>query len=112
MKEIIKRFEAGDEEMAEWSKAADSWRLPYWDWSTEHVPKAVGTVDLNIVTPVIRAGKVLGTLENPLHKFTNPSGKPMGDKKAMENFAIPPHDDKDHGKYPVCQFARFGCQNN
>ena len=100
MKEIIGRFEADDKEMAEWSKAADSWRLPYWDWSTEHVPKAVKTVELNIVTPIIRAEKVLGTLENPLHKFTNPSRKPMGDP-CMGEFAIPFHDDKDHGKYPV-----------
>ena len=100
MKEIIRDFEASDEVMAEWNKAADTWRLPYWDWSKEYVPKAVRTNELNIVAPVTRAEKVEGTLDNPLNKFTNPSGVPMGDS-TMGDFAIPPHEDKTHGKYPV-----------
>ncbi len=98
MKEIIRDFEASDEVMAEWNKAADTWRLPYWDWSTEHVPKAVDTDALNIVTPVTRAEEIEGKLENPLKKFTN--RVPMGDP-SMKEFAIPFHEDPKYGRYPV-----------
>lgn len=110
MKEIIGRFENVDsKELAEWSKAAASWRLPYWDWSTQKVPQAVRTADLTIVAPAFRAENVAGTPpENPLEKFSNPTGKPMGDP-SMENFKIPPHDDKQDGTYPVRSTARLEC---
>lgn len=97
MKEIIGRFEADDKEIAKWTKAADTWRLPYWDWSTEHVPEAVRTVEFSIVAPVIQPAVLIG---NPLHKFTNPSLKPMGDP-SMGDFKIRSHDDGKHGNYPV-----------
>ena len=102
MKEIIGGFEASEEATAQWSKAADTWRLPYWDWATEHVPKAVSMGEANIVTPGIRAEDVMGKLDNPLRKFTNPSLVPMG-HESMKTFAIPSHTDPRRGTYPVGQ---------
>ena len=101
MKDIVSRFQAGDDELALWRNAANTWRLPYWDWSTERVPEAVTTGEMKLIAmPVMRAGGVPGKLENPLHKFTNPSLKPMGDE-SMKEFAIPCHNDGTHGTYPV-----------
>lgn len=101
MKEIVSRFQADDNEMATWRNAADTWRLPYWDWSTEKVPEAVKTVEPRLVAmPVMRPEEVPGKFENPLHKFTNPSLKPMGDP-SMKQFRIPSHKDDPHGTYPV-----------
>ena len=101
MKEIIGDFEANDETIAKWTKAADTWRLPYWDWTTEHIPEAVKLGQLELVEmPVYRTQEVTGGLVNPLHKFTNPSLKPMGDP-SMGKFRIPPHKDDTHGTYPV-----------
>ena len=55
---------------------------------------------LNIITPEIRVEEHIGLLENPLHKFTNPSKKPMGDV-SMKPYAIDKYEDPDHGTYPV-----------
>ena len=101
MKEIVSRFQVGDDELTLWRNAANAWRLPYWNWSTERVPEAVKTNELKLIAmPVMRPEEVPGKLENPLHKFTNPSLKPMGDG-SMEDFAIPSHNDGTHGTYPV-----------
>ena len=97
MKEIIDDLSIGDEEKAEWYKAADTWRLPYWDWSTECVPEAVKMDKVNIDTPVFRTPVLV---DNPLHKFRNPTGVPMG-HSSMEVFKIPSHNDGKHGTYPV-----------
>ena len=101
MKEIPRGHEASAEEMAEWRKAADTWRLPYWDWTTERVLEAVrmGQVDL-VPMPGGQAEKVIPKLDNPLRKFTNPSLKPMGDP-SMGKFALHPHNDPNYGTYPV-----------
>ena len=101
MKEIIGRFETSEEEITKWRKAADTWRLPYWDWTTEKVPGAVRTGEVELVAmPVTQAEEVRGKLDNPLHKFTNPSLKPMG-HSSMGDFKIPSHKDPKHGTYPV-----------
>ncbi|KAL4785045.1 hypothetical protein BJX76DRAFT_367191 [Aspergillus varians] len=64
--------------------AADTWRLPYWDWAVN--PK-VPWLAAEPVLQVSLAGKV-ETLQNPLYQFRMPDGKPMeehgvGDVKAM-----------------------------
>ena len=101
MNEIIGRFDASKEVIALWRKAADTWRLPYWDWTTEHVPTAVRTVELNIVAmPMIGAEEFQGKLDNPLGKFTNPLLLPMG-HESLGRFKIPLHNDEKYGKYPV-----------
>ena len=100
MKKVIGRLRLRDDDKAKWDRAADTWRLPYWDWSTERVPKAVRIPELNIITPEIRVEEHIGILENPLHKSTNPSKKPMGDV-SMKPYAIDKHEDPDNGTYPV-----------
>ncbi|KAL5342248.1 hypothetical protein BJX70DRAFT_357265 [Aspergillus crustosus] len=64
--------------------AADTWRLPYWDWAVNpRVPWLAAEPELQI--------SLLGELEtisNPLYQFRMPNGKPMeahgvGDVKAM-----------------------------
>ena len=100
MKEIIADLPGGDEQKAKLDKAADTWRLPYWDWTTERVPKAVRIPKMNIVTPEIRVEEHIGILENPLRKFTNPVGIPMGHED-MKQRKIPCHDDPPHSRYPV-----------
>ena len=109
MKGIVSRFKVGDDERTLWRNAANAWRLPYWDWSTERVPEAVTTNELKlIVTPITEPEEVLEKLENPLHKFTNPSLKPMGDE-SMKRFAIPYHNDGTHGTYPVLTICTGQC---
>lgn len=101
MKEIVGRFEDSEEEIAKWRKAADTWRLPYWDWTTEYVPGAVKAGELKIIAmPITRAEGVSGKLENPLQRFTNPSLVPTGDD-SMDRFKIPSHKDPNYGTYPV-----------
>ncbi|KAL4861988.1 hypothetical protein BDV12DRAFT_179541 [Aspergillus spectabilis] len=64
--------------------AADTWRLPYWDWAVNpRVPWLAAEPELQV--------SLLGELEtikNPLYQFRMPNGKPMeahgvGDVKAM-----------------------------
>ncbi|KAI0850711.1 common central domain of tyrosinase-domain-containing protein [Daldinia vernicosa] len=33
MKEIIKSWDTTESQASEWNEAADTWRLPYWDWA-------------------------------------------------------------------------------
>jgi hypothetical protein len=64
--------------------AADTWRLPYWDWAVNpKVPWLAAEPELQVSL----LGK-LETLQNPLYQFRMPDGKPMeahgvGDVKAM-----------------------------
>ncbi|CEL03900.1 hypothetical protein ASPCAL05038 [Aspergillus calidoustus] len=64
--------------------AADTWRLPYWDWAVNpKVPWLAAEPELQVSL----LGK-LETLQNPLYQFRMPDGKAMeahgvGDVKAM-----------------------------
>lgn len=89
-----------------WRKAASQFRLPYWDWAKKQdytrdfaLPQIFTRDQVLIITP--EGGKEL--FDNPLVRFTNPSGKPMGDPSMGAN-AIP--DDKedvlDCQPLPVC----------
>ncbi|KAL3471608.1 hypothetical protein BJX99DRAFT_266607 [Aspergillus californicus] len=64
--------------------AADTWRLPYWDWAANpRVPWLASEPELQISLL-----DQLETIPNPLYQFRMPDGKPMeahgvGDVKAM-----------------------------
>jgi hypothetical protein len=98
-----------------WRKAASQFRLPYWDWAKKQdytrdfaLPQIFTRDQVLIITP--EGGKEL--FDNPLVRFTNPSGNPMGDKEFMGDNAIP--DDKedvlDCQPLPVCSNVTRGSQ--
>jgi tyrosinase len=81
-----------EDQQAPWKLAASQWRLPYWDWAAVQpyinnygVPELLTLQKVNIVLPKSNLQKV--PFDNPLWKFTNPSGTPMGDS-SMGDVAI------------------------
>ncbi|KAL4924110.1 tyrosinase [Aspergillus undulatus] len=80
--EIIPQYPESDRPSLR--EAADTWRLPYWDWAINpRVPWLAADAELQVSL----AGK-LETLQNPLYQFRMPNGKQMeahgvGDVKAM-----------------------------
>ena len=90
-----------------WQEAAETFRLPYWDWArTPKLPELCNLESINIVTAKYPNGK---DFPNPLLKFVNQneSGEvvPMGDQ-TMGDFKI--HDNhtgnlpvssSEHGKF-------------
>jgi hypothetical protein len=88
-----------DSEKELWKSAAQHWRLPYWDWAADQpyvkdfgVPELTTLEKVDIVLPNLGKANV----DNPLWKFTNPNGKPMGDR-SMGKYAI-----AADGDLPVC----------
>src|ERR1700722_677388 len=80
------------DEKAPWQLAASQWRLPYWDWAAPQpylndygVPQLFTLENVNIFLPDSKLQKI--PVPNPLWKFTNPSGVPMGDG-SMGDLAI------------------------
>ena len=80
------------DQKAPWQLAASQWRLPYWDWAALQpyinnygLPELLTLQQVNIVLPNSNLKKV--PVDNPLWKFTNPSGAPMGDP-SMGDLAI------------------------
>jgi tyrosinase len=76
-----------------WKLAASRWRLPYWDWATPQpyiknygIPEICTLEKINIAVPTSNGVKV--PMDNPLWKFSNPKGIPMGDP-SMGKFKIP-----------------------
>lgn len=62
---------------AEWLAAANTWRMPYWDWAAHpEVPSIVATEKVSIVQP---DGSET-TVSNPLYKFTTANIKELGGK--------------------------------
>jgi tyrosinase len=70
-----------DSEKAIWEIEASHWRLPYWDWAqnqpylqTVGIPQLFTLEWITVVMP----GRTWKGFPNPLWKFSNPGGKPMG----------------------------------
>ncbi|KAF2758743.1 tyrosinase [Pseudovirgaria hyperparasitica] len=70
MLEIIE--ERPNDSKDEWKKAANTWRLPFWDWAKNPIPKFLSYPTLNIKID----GKSVH-LENPMYKFKMPNDEPM-----------------------------------
>ncbi|KAH8660069.1 common central domain of tyrosinase-domain-containing protein [Xylariales sp. PMI_506] len=85
MKKIIKEWKLSPTAEAEWNQAADSWRLPYWDWARRQsyndefsLPYAL-TLDIVPIYPPSGETKH----PNPLWGFDNPEKGPDGKPRKM-----------------------------
>ncbi|KAK4694655.1 hypothetical protein P7C71_g2972, partial [Lecanoromycetidae sp. Uapishka_2] len=103
MRSQIADFVVSKEEQDQWYKAADNWRLPYWDWGVEQtyskkygVPHLLTLEKIEILAPGTEFKRNDPTpWNNPLYKFVNPLGVNMGNEKVMGRFRIP-----NDEKYP------------
>ena len=109
MNSIIDNWKISDSnEEGKWRKAANQWRLPYWDWAIPQpyinnfgVPKVCTYEEVTISMPY---GKTR-TITNPLKQFSNPKKDagglpvPMGDPSMGEN-AIKCDDPNQGLKHP------------
>lgn len=81
--EIIPEYP--ESERASSYAAAESWRLPYWDWATNpKVPWLAAVPQLYVTPPGLPKVK----MDNPLYQFAMPNSKNMasegvGDVKLM-----------------------------
>ena len=71
MTEILEPYQ-GHASFREWEHAANTWRFPYWEWSTHKLP------DIVVHGELITIRELLGSTEehvrNPLWQFNNPGG--------------------------------------
>ena len=61
-----------------WREAADSWRLPYWDWASQNTtrfPAIARNPKIEIDTPAYPSKSYC----NPMYKFVMPKSEKMGD---------------------------------
>ena len=81
IEEIVNPMPDGQEKQL-WKIAAQTWRLPYWDWaSNSNVPELLTKELLEIVESASIVGGVkIRKVHNPLWKFSMNTGKPMGDE--------------------------------
>ncbi|KPM45298.1 hypothetical protein AK830_g1254 [Neonectria ditissima] len=121
MNDIIKEWNLDGPQKTEWKQAADTWRLPYWDWARkqsynqQYSLPAVFLVDQVTIYPPDKPQGQTGVL-NPFWGFTNPetvdgtkNGKPrpfgqMPEGKTQWN--IPDHDNLPWGQCSA--ISRFG----
>jgi tyrosinase len=104
---------------AQWKSAADSWRLPYWDWAQKKLrkdPSDPGNIKDKIIYDaplIVKDAKIevldykqagLGTvakIDNPMYKFRMPDGSQMG------SFGINDVQDKnDDGRFFTVPFSK------
>ncbi|KAG4440203.1 hypothetical protein IFR05_004282, partial [Cadophora sp. M221] len=78
---IARNVPAGSQRKA-WEDAAKQWRLPYWDWAVKQ--RYMGDYGLPEIftkerVPILNFDRTTTTnIINPLWKFSNPTGVPMG----------------------------------
>ncbi|KAI1373531.1 common central domain of tyrosinase-domain-containing protein [Hypoxylon crocopeplum] len=85
MKSIIDSWKLDASEASKWKTAADSWRLPYWDWAQKYnnefsLPLTFCLESVPIYPPT---GET--THANPLWGFENPEKDPDGKPLEMGN---------------------------
>lgn len=73
MKDILRPYRTHGS-FPEWEIAADTWRFPYWDWTTSRLP------DIVVYGESIPIRKLLSeteneTVRNPFWQFNTPGGK-------------------------------------
>lgn len=65
-------------EQAAWRQAADTWRLPYWDWAVSgKVPTLAYSPQVTVTMPPGQTVRI----ENPLYQFKMPNNKNMGSEQ-------------------------------
>lgn len=82
MKNLVGQYPQADQ--ARLNSAADTWRLPFWDWAAKkpnpsgppslNVPQIVKLPNVEVYPP--QGGKK--TIPNPMYKFSMPNKTPMG----------------------------------
>jgi tyrosinase len=77
-----------------WEDAAKEWRLPYWDWALKQpyidnqgVPEIFTKDRIDVIDFLDNNPPTMGNIPNPLARFRNPMGVPMGDS-SMREFAL------------------------
>ena len=83
-KAIVEGFD--EEVRPEWEEAADTWRLPFWDWGTTTSVPILSRSPIAIVPTA--DGKGEQPIPNPLYQFRNPTGEEWGALK-VDNFKDP-----------------------
>lgn len=88
---IVSEIQSGPEKDI-WEIEASRWRLPYWDWAASQpylqnvgIPQLFTTESITVLMP----DNTPKDFKNPLARFSNPSGKAMGDTSVMKQWAIP-----------------------
>lgn len=82
--EIVPNF--AEEGRSDWQKAAQTWRLPFWDWGiTTSVPDLCKYPTTLVPTA---DGKSEEIITNPLFQFRMPTNQPMS-SAGMANFKDP-----------------------
>ncbi|KAF8453281.1 hypothetical protein BDZ91DRAFT_749645 [Kalaharituber pfeilii] len=102
MQEIVQEYP--ENERARYKAAADTWRLPYWDWAElKHRDPAkppIYDIPLLVQPATIEVHGPCGPVKldpNPLAKFTVPGGKAFGD---LGRYKVNGFKDKDGFCYP------------
>ena len=79
---------------ARYQKAAQDFRMPYWDWTLEptngesYLPASLGNRDINVVKPGSQGKTVL--MKNPLYEYRFKALQPWdGDPDKTVSFIIP-----------------------
>ena len=71
--QIVPQFSPSERKV--WHDAADTWRLPFWDWAANpKVPNLAMSEEVTVTAPP----GVTVRMENPLYKFRMPNDKTMG----------------------------------
>ena len=81
--QIIPKY-VDDSNRDQWTNAAQTWRLPYWDWAMKKPDQSTGSASYNIpqifqnaqIRITIPSGPM--TVDNPVYKFTMPNQQTMG----------------------------------
>lgn len=71
-------------EQATWAAAAQSWRLPYWDWAASYNEAALPVLLTSETITISKPGNKSDSVPNPLVRFSNPNGLAMGDPKMKD----------------------------
>lgn len=88
--DIIPKFPADVQQS--WKDAANSWRLPFWDWArTTKVPRLARYPTTIVPTA---DGKGEERISNPLYQFIMPNNRNMGTEK-VGHFKDPWVDEKE-----------------
>ncbi|GAB1312862.1 tyrosinase [Madurella fahalii] len=93
-------------EQASWTDAANTWRLPYWDWA-EKKTRNEGETPIYDVPLITKESRILVInlkdvqddtyIDNPMYKFTVPGNKNMG------RYGVQDVQDDDDFKFSECK---------
>lgn len=102
--ELVPNFPEADRPA--WQEAAETWRLPYWDWArTNKVPKLAKYP--TTLVPTFDGG--FERIDNPLYQFKMPNLKTW-DSEGVTNFKDPWVQDEE--KAPTLYVRSCGCVND